>query len=198
VNRYRVTDELVPYVSTAEFHADRERARHLEQPAHRPRLLRAAEYVLAAVERFELRPTVVDVGCGDGGLLSLLKDAPVHAWGYDFAPANVAGWVERGVEAYQRDVFGADQDRVTFGDITVMTEVLEHLADPYAAVRWVGEHSRYIVASSPWAETREQHDECHCWAFDPAGYRALIEQGGFRILRQEFLGMFQVVLGWRP
>ena len=205
MNPYRVTDEPVPYVSTAEFHADRERARHLEQPAHRPRLEKAAECVrLAADLSLANQPgattvTVSDLGCGDGGLLQLLAGDPeLRAWGYDFAPANAAGWSERGVKAELLDVFGADRDKVAFGDITVVTEVLEHVADPYREVRWIGEHSRYIVASSPWTETREAHDECHCWTFDPPGYRDLIEQGGFRLLRHEFLGMFQVVLGWRP
>jgi hypothetical protein len=139
---------------------------------------------------------VSDLGCGDGGLLSLIQDRTV-AWGYDFAPANVAGWAERGVDAEQMDVFGEDADRVKFGDITVVTEVLEHLADPHGAVRWIGEHSRFIVASSPWDEDPDWHDECHAWAFDRAGYRALIEQGGFRVLRQEQVGRFQVVMGMR-
>ena len=197
MNPYRLTDEPVPYVSTAEFHADRVRAPHLEQPFHRPRLERAAQFVRAAAKMMApLKPTVSDLGCGDGGLLSLIPD--LTAWGYDFAPANVAGWSERGVQAELLDVFGVDRDRVKFGDITVTTEVMEHLALPYEAVRWIGEHSRYIVASSPWIETPEQHDECHCWAWDQAGYRDLIEQGGFRVLRQETVGMFQVVLGWRP
>ena len=47
-------------------------------------------------------------------------------------------------------------------------------------------------------EPKSTSATCHCWAFDPPGYRELIEQGGFRVLRQEFVGMFQVVLGWRP
>jgi hypothetical protein len=196
---WKLFDGDVPYVSTAEFHADRERAPHLEQPAHRPRLEHAAGLVLAAVQlvaRGGARATVSDLGCGDGGLLSLIQDHTT-AWGYDFAPANVAGWAERGVTAEALDVFGADRDAVKFGDITVMTEVLEHLADPHGVVRWVGEHSPFIVASSPWGERPDWHDECHAWAFDRVGYRALIEQGGYRILRHDPVGQFQVVLGMR-
>lgn len=198
MNPYRVTDEPVPYVSTAAFHADRERAAHLEDPNHRPRLEKAATFVRMAAMAYSWNATVSDLGCGDGGLLSLISGQVANTWGYDFAPANVAGWAERGVQAELLDVFGADKDRVRFGDITVMTEVLEHLADPYAAVRWVGEHSRYLVASSPWVETAQFHDECHAWAFDLPGYKDLIEQGGFKVLRQEQLGIFQVVLAWRP
>ncbi|MER7814559.1 hypothetical protein [Streptomyces sp. NPDC096153] len=202
----------VPFVSTAAFHAHRERAPHLEQPVHQPRLYKAAEYVRRSVlqhikgcegpSRNCVPFPVSDLGCGDGGLLSLLTGLPsigvrVEAWGYDFQPSNVDGWKARGVKAEQLDVFGADRDQAVLGLTTVVTEVLEHLADPHGAVRWIGEHSQFIVASSPWNETPESHDECHAWAWDQAGYRALIEQGGFTIRRHETVGQFQVILGER-
>jgi hypothetical protein len=177
-------------VSTFEFHEHRERAAHLEQPIHRSRLLAAARFISAAAGMGAR--TCSDLGCGDGGLLSLLR---LDAWGYDFAPANAQGWADRGVKAEQLDVFGADRDRVRFGDVTAVTEVLEHLEDPRAAVEWIGEHSRFIVASSPWDEGPWGHDECHAWAFDRAGYRALIESGGYRVMRQSDVGRFQLILG---
>ncbi len=199
MTEYRIyPDATVPPVSTAEFHADRERAPHLEQAAHRPRLLAAAALVQQAVTLCGLPPaTVTDLGCGDGGLLSLLRSQAIYAWGYDFQPSNVAGWEERGVTAHQADVFGADLDGVAVGDVAVMTEVLEHLADPHGAVRWVGERARYLVASSPWCETPAQHDECHAWAWDLAGYADLMRQGGFTVLRHEPVGPFQVLLAER-
>lgn len=181
-------------VSTAAFHEHRERAPHLEQPGHRDRLTTAAQFVFIAANLGGR--TVSDLGCGDGGLLSLVQ-VQVKAWGYDFAPANVVGWDERGVTAEFLDVFGADRDKVTFGDTTVVTEVLEHLTDPHAAVRWIGEHSRFIVASSPSDENSQSHDECHAWAWDRDGYAALIEQGGYRILHHLNVGRFQVALGMR-
>lgn len=194
---YRFFAGDVPYVSTAEFHANRERVAHLEQLQHRPRMDVAAMMV-AQVAASAAMTTVSDLGCGDGGLLSLLKLFPhVTAWGYDFQPSNAAGWAERGVNAEALDVFGADRDRVKLGDITVVTEVLEHIADPHGAVRWIGEHSRFIVASSPWNEVPGRHDECHAWGFDPPGYRALLRQGGFTPVRHESVGPFQVLLGRR-
>ncbi|MER5750606.1 methyltransferase domain-containing protein [Streptomyces sp. NPDC002088] len=202
---YRLFPEgETPRVSTAAFHAHRERAPHLEQAVHQPRLYKAAEYVRRAViqhirdcpgSRNCVPHPVSDLGCGDGGLLSLLDDpGRVYAWGYDFQPSNRAGWDQRGVHAESLDVFGADQGDAILGLTTVTTEVLEHLADPHAAVRWIGTHSRYLVASSPWNETLESHDECHAWAWDQPGYRALIEQGGFTILRHETVGQFQIIL----
>lgn len=185
-----------PHVSTFEFHKDRDRAPHLEQPAHRQRLLGAAALVGQAVS--ELQPaevSVTDLGCGDGGLLSLVQRLTgVYAWGYDFQPSNAAGWAERGVTAHKADVFGDDRDAVEVGDVAVMTEVLEHLADPHDVVRWVGKHCRYLVASSPWCESPQAHDECHAWAWDFAGYADLIRLGGFRVVRHEPVGPFQLLL----
>lgn len=181
----------VAHVSTPEFHAGRERADHLNDAVHRPRLLKAADFVRQAA-LLAADPTVSDLGCGDGGLLSLIPE--FDAWGYDFTPANAAAWPERGVKAELLDVFGADRDKVRLGSITVTTEVLEHLSAPGGALRWIREHSRFLVASSPWIETGRAHDDCHAWAFDPAGYRDLIESAGFAILRHELVGGFQVVL----
>jgi len=192
---HKLFDGDVAEVSTFAFHEHRERAAHLEQPAHRPRLLHAARLVNIAVNLGAT--TVSDLGCGDGGLLSLLEPMAVKAWGYDFAPANIAGWLERGVTAYPLDVFGADRGEVELGDVTVVTEVLEHVSAPHDEVRWIAEHSRFIVASSPWNEGPEGHDECHAWCFDVEGYRALIEGGGFRILRHDQVGQFQLILGMK-
>lgn len=198
---YKLFDGEIPHVSTAAFHAHRERAPHLEQPVHQGRLNTAHAFIIEALQAHAARKpgtddvTLSDLGCGDGGLLQTLRGVVgLTAWGYDFQPSNRAGWVERGVQAELADVFGADRDWVQLGDIAVTTEVLEHVADPHAAVRWIGEHSRYLVASSPWNETPESHDECHAWAWDQTGYRQLVGQGGFTILRHETVGQFQVIL----
>jgi hypothetical protein len=197
---YRLFDGPTPHVSTPEFHAGRERAPHLEQPFHRKRLVWAA-FLVEQAARDDGQPlTVSDLGCGDGGLLSLLGSLPTvgDVWGYDFQPSNAAGWPERGVKAELADVFGPGRGRVRLGDLTVMTEVLEHLADPHAAVRWVAESSRWLVCSSPWPETPQAHDECHAWAWDMDGYRALVEQGGWSVVRHQQIDYFQLVLARRP
>lgn len=198
-------DHDVPPVSTFDFHADRPRAPHLEQPVHWGRLIKARDFVALAAQMIEAnsplghypRPfTVSDLGCGDGGLLQLLGQLEgVDAWGYDFCPANQAGWAERGVTAEALDVFGEDVGRVKVGEIAVCTEVLEHIADPHKAVRWIAGQASYLVASSPATETDLSHDECHAWAWDMAGYRDLLEGGGFAVERHVQVGQFQVILG---
>lgn len=179
-----------PFVSTAEFHADRDRAPHLEQEDHRPRLLAAAEMVADAALRLDDNATVSDLGCGDGGLLSLLE---IPAWGYDFQPTNKAGWAERGVTATALDVFG-DRDSVDVGRIAVMTEVLEHIADPHEALRWVSTRARFLVASSPRFERPGAHVPEHAWAWNEGGFSRLISNNGWTILRHEMVGSSQLVL----
>jgi 2-polyprenyl-3-methyl-5-hydroxy-6-metoxy-1,4-benzoquinol methylase len=126
---YRFFEGSVPYVATARFHEHRERAPHLEQQAHRGRLSRVAHLIRT------LRPnSVVDLGCGDGGLLSLIKD--IDSWGYDFQPSNAAGWAERGVAVELHDIFDPAAE-VRWGEVAVMTEVLEHIANPHGVVGWV-------------------------------------------------------------
>jgi 2-polyprenyl-3-methyl-5-hydroxy-6-metoxy-1,4-benzoquinol methylase len=193
VTEYRLFENDVPYVSTAAFHADRERAPHLEQEWHQPRLHKAAEFVRQALSRPDAH-TVSDLGCGDGGLLSLIRNAQeTISWGYDFCPANAAGWEERGVTAYVRDVF-ADLNQVLVGDVVVMTETLEHLADPHGVLRHLRDRARYLVCSSPWNENQTQHCDEHAWAWDRAGYADLVTAAGWTILRHEQAGLFQVVL----
>lgn len=187
----------IPYVSTYDFHADRERAPHLEQPIHRDRLNKAYEYARYAAGLFDFEPVYVsDLGCGDGGLLQLLKDADdIEAYGYDFQPSNQEGWEQRGVKAAALDVFGVDREDVALGEIAICTEVLEHLADPHGALDWIANTSRFVVASSPHTETNVSHDACHAWAWDFEGYEFLLADHGWRVIRHEKVGMFQVILG---
>jgi len=173
------------HVSTFEFHEHRERAPHLEQWGHKARLHKAAEFVQAACLYDGEACSVSDLGCGDGGLLSIVQNYSCvsRAWGYDFQPSNERGWAERGVTAYQADVFNytGEERPIEFGRISVTTEVLEHLVDPHGVVAGLTAVSNYMVASSPYDETNVAHDECHSWAWDMDGYRALFENAGWSV-----------------
>jgi SAM-dependent methyltransferase len=189
-----------PEVSTFAFHQHRDRAPHLEQSAHRPRLEAAARAVRLAVishrDRVPDAPMrVVDLGCGDGGLLSLIQGIDgIDAVGYDFQPSNAAGWAERSVRAVQADLIEVLYELAGV-QIVVMTEVLEHLARPHLVLRRVHELGAQIVCSSPWTETAESHDACHAWAWDQGGYEYLLRDAGFSVASKEIVGMFQVLRG---
>lgn len=185
------------HVSTFEFHEHRERAPHLEQGVHQGRLRLAADFVREAVDRVETRvkapATVIDLGCGDGGLLSLVSRLPwVNAFGYDFQPSNARGWEERNVHAKALN-FVAEFDGLPAADVYVMTEVLEHLTNPHDFVQKIAMREAQLVASSPFTEHSGSHDECHAWAWDEEGYKQLMRQAGFKVVRHETTGMFQVI-----
>jgi hypothetical protein len=182
----------IPEWTTPEWHAKRERAPHVDQPGHRPRLQVAAQMVHLV---WEPDMTVVDLGAGDGGLLSLLDRVPVDKkWGYDLSQSNVAGAAQRG----QNVIFGDCVDGlIGWGNIAVATEMLEHLVDPHGFVRKIADHSRFLVASSPWTETKDAHYEFHAWAWDVPGYAELLESNGWSILSHISVSWFQVVLAER-
>lgn len=190
----------VPEWSTTPWYEQRERAPHLEQDGHRGRLELAADFVREAVRDFDAA-SVSDMGAGDGGLLSLLAQPPfwapvvraVATWGYDLMPANVeAAQSERGVDVRRADVL--KDDGIVYGDVCVLTEVLEHLIDPHGFLADCP--SRIVVASSPDGETEESHYEFHLWGWDMAGFRAMFEAAGYEVVRHESIG-FQVLLGVR-
>lgn len=182
----------IPECTTPEWYATIPRAPHLEEDGHRPRLLLAADFVRDAISRG--CDSVSDLGAGDGGLLYLIRDEPVPAWGYDLIPANVeAALHERHVPVSLRNF---ETDEVEFGECVVLTEVLEHLLDPSAVLAALPEHVRFVVASSPDGETWERRYENHTWGFDLDGYRTLFERSGWKVVRHETIG-FQVLLASR-
>jgi trans-aconitate methyltransferase len=200
MTEYRFFEGDVAHVSTYEFHVDRERVAHLEQDMHRPRLLKARDFILDLAAAAPDASTLSDLGCGDGGLLSLIwPDIVPFAWGFDFCPANEIGWRERNIVARQADVFGRDWSTVTMGQIVVMTEVLEHLTDPHGVLRRLHEHSkpRYVVASSPLGETPELHCAEHAWGWGQDDYAKMFNDAGWRVIRHEIVTGFQVVLAER-
>lgn len=186
-----------PYFSTQEFHDERDAAPHIDQHGmQRDRLVLAADFVKDLVLEYKIT-TVSDICCGDGGLLEHLKpffeEHDVRAWGYDFQPANVRDAVyKRKVDVSFADVVN---DPIEYGELSIMTECLEHFYDPHAMVRNI--KSDYFVASGPNGETPEAHYELHTWGWSWPAYEKLLEQGGYNILRHEESTIFQVVSGKR-
>lgn len=177
----------VPDYATPEWYATRDRAGHLEEGAHSNRLDMASRFAQSCISDFGAR-TVVDLGAGDGGLLSTLRGASVH--GYDLQPSNVEGAAERGVKVLLRDVL---TQRLKWAEVALATEMLEHLVDPHRFVKRIRTHSRFLVASSPAFETAENHYEFHLWAWDREGFRAMIEGAGWRVVEHRVVDSFQVL-----
>jgi 2-polyprenyl-3-methyl-5-hydroxy-6-metoxy-1,4-benzoquinol methylase len=178
-----------PFFTTPAWYAALPRTRHLEQHDHGPRLQYSALAVAALATQLGAT-TAVDLGCGDGGLMSLLGGLDV--WGYALCPADIAGAAERGVRAELLDVV-AHPEQVRWGEIALATEFFEHVADPHAMAREIARHCRGLVCSSPANETGQAHYEFHAWAWDGGGYRALVEQAGFEVRQHAGIGSYQVI-----
>jgi 2-polyprenyl-3-methyl-5-hydroxy-6-metoxy-1,4-benzoquinol methylase len=185
--------EVAPFTDD-EFYRDREAAHHMEQDGHRDRLLKTLEYALVAQQELG-RKTFSDLGCGDGGLVQAAAQRGLNVWGYDMQPANVE-YAQRSRVVDVRLTNFEEDDDVAYGDCSILSEVLEHVSDPHRLVKNLP--SRVIVASSPFHETDEAHYEFHNWAWDDEGYAALIEQGGYNVVRHEHAWLSQVILGVRP
>lgn len=193
VHEWRLFDEgTVPEYTRPGWYEGREHAPHLEE-GHRPRMEHAAAFIAEAAFSRGLR-TVVDLGAGDGGLLSLLGPA-FTAHGYDLMPENVQAAKERGVDVRYGDVLEGD---VEWAEIAVCTEMLEHLVDPHGFLRSLPDSVKVLVCSSPRDERPGRAYEFHTWAWDLDGYRALVEQAGFTVQRHRPVDRFQVLLAVRP
>jgi|SRR6185503_16935755 len=182
----------IPEYTTPEWYAGRDTAPHLEQPGHRERLLATAE----VVKQYHPK-TVVDLGAGDGGLLSILQSEGIKCWGYDLQQTNVDVAINRrGVDVRLFDVVkNVDQLDKNY-DVVVCTEMLEHLIDPHSFVHSLSSIAGgAIVASSPWYETPENHYEFHTFCWDVDGYRAMFEAAGFTIVQHFIVQGAQIIVG---
>lgn len=173
---------------------DRPHCDHLgaETGAHTARLQAAAELAGKAAGPMpglgEIVTMIVDLGAGDGALLELVGRRP-YAWGYEIIRADVEHARKvRGVEVHLREVRSAlETGGLSLGApsyqncVVVLTEVLEHMADPHGFLKLLHARPevRYVVASSPWKETPEQHEWNHAWCWDTIGYEHMFKAAGF-------------------
>lgn len=182
------------YVSTYEFHKDREAAPHIDQEWHQPRLYKTIEVALWLLNNTDAQ-SVCDLGAGDGGMLQMLQSQlppNTRCWGYDFQPANIEyATTQRKVNVRSANFL---EDDIVYGDITTCTEVIEHLEDPHGFLRKLSYHTKYLICSSPYNERDDFHCEEHAWAFDLAGYQNLLKNNGWFILEFYDLYPFQLYM----
>lgn len=181
--------EFSEYASP-EWYQDREAAHHLEEDGHKERIEKTLYFIKSAIKLGG--NTVVDLGCGDGGLLSLLKDRNIKSWGYDLCPSNIAyATKERNVDARYTNF--QKNSIIEYADIGVLTEVLEHLETPHQVLKDLP--VKFLIASSPYNENDKKHYKFHLWAWDIEGYKNMIQSTGYKILKHDLVSDWcQVVL----
>lgn len=80
---------------------------------------------------------VLDVGCGDGTTLSLLKKyyGPFQALGFDISKRAVQAARSKGIDALVHNAEDPFPFRDNFFDVVICSEVLEHLIFPDRCIR---------------------------------------------------------------
>lgn len=183
----------------AEYWTNTPNCNHLDNRVHEARL-KAVAHEADKVCESEGYGRVVDLGAGDGGLLSLLrKELQYASYGYEIIEDSIRYAKDvRHVDVRKahvtKDLFNLD-----LGQVVTCTEFLEHLEDPERFLwdlRKTGVH--YVVASSPWEETGTDHQWNHAWAWDLKGYAGLFERANWEVVRQYPVEWSQVLVARVP
>ncbi len=95
-------------------------------------------YLRAHLPQFT-RMRVLEVGCGEGGLIAVLQEQGVEAVGLELSPARVAIAREKNpaLRVYVGDITDPKCKKVVGGDydLVVMRDVMEHIVERAAAMR---------------------------------------------------------------
>ncbi len=130
---------------------------------------------------------VLEIGCGDGAMLQLLKDRKVDAVGVDASATGIDRCAAAGLRAQCLDVSteGLPFPDDSF-DLIISLETFEHLMNPYYALQEVHRTLRSggrFLCSVP--NPRTGHPYLYPGLFEYKNFRRFLEQAGFDIRRVE-------------
>ena len=130
---------------------------------------------------------VLEVGCGAGGLLTVVAEGGAEVRGVDVAESGIAACQEAAIAAVRLDVSTENLpfDNEYF-DFVICLETLEHLTNPYHAldeIRRVLRAEGHFVCSVP--NPRTGHAFIYPGLFEYANFSRFLSQSGFQILRVE-------------
>lgn len=159
--------------------------------------------------------SLLDIGCGDGELLFLLKDRYKELWGIDIAKPRIDRikkkiGSESGIHVSVADANGQlDLKDSSFDTITAIA-VLEHIFDPYHFIRdchrlpkkggtlmvqvpniaWLPNRLRLAMGKLPVTSDAPGWDGGHLHYFTRASLKKLFSDEGFRVVRTTSGGIF--------
>ncbi len=102
-------------------------------PSHKSRLYR---YILDRIDLHlhSSKPRILDIGCGWGHFLKMVKDRGWEAWGVELSKASCDYIRNRlGISAFNGVLKETSFDTEYF-DAVVMEDVLEHMSDPFETI----------------------------------------------------------------
>lgn len=192
VTEWRLFEEgTTPEFTTPGWYRPRDAAPHIDQAGHSERLRVTADVTAALISQQPIRD-LADVGCGDGGFMTLLgnRGVSIPMRGADLAAANVTAARLRGHDASLADWVTSPPT----GDLVTCLEVLEHLTDPHGYARELAGRFSWLVASSPFNETPDSHYPYHAWAWDLDGYKDMLTAAGWQLVSQRTSWICQIVV----
>lgn len=134
-------------------------------------------------EKFHGR--VLEIGCGNGALLRLLRDRKVDGMGVDASSSGIEQCRAQGLEAQCLDI---SSDGLPFSndsfDLVISLETFEHLMNPHFALQEilrVLKKGAHFVCSVPNPLTG--HPYLYPGLFEYSNFRQFLEQSGFAIER---------------
>jgi len=157
------------------------------------RIFRESADLLCATQKGSRRPRLLDVGCGFGGFVALMKERGWDAEGVDPSPLVVEAATRKGREVRLGRLEELQVDQGSY-DAATMFYVLEHLPDPMGALRKVFDllvpggmllirvpHTTPIVRLlAPAGLGGELYDPpFHLYDFSPAVLREMLCRTGF-------------------
>lgn len=195
-------EEKTPATARAELQAMKERL-----SVHRyedfERRFRGSEEEIAArlqryMPRFQGREPILDVGCGRGEFLELLRSAGQAAVGIDTSPTMLTAAREKGLDARLVDAveFLRGLEDSSWGGIFA-AQVIEHMPPDYLrefvqqAQRVLQPGAALVLETinplSLYALSRIFFlDVTHCWPLHPEYMRYLLETSGFSSVEIEY------------
>lgn len=111
-----------------------------------------ARKVLEVFNRNHLKPkTIVEVGCGAGGILAMLHDAlpKVQCSGYEIAPDASKFWkkhISRDISFVVGDFLKAE---TTHFDVLLLLDVIEHVPNPFEFLSALKGRADYFIFHIP-------------------------------------------------
>lgn len=144
---------------------------------------------------------LLDIGCGNGGFLTLAKDAGWEVSGVDFDPAAVETAQARGLDVRcgGHELLETEIERY---DIITLSHVIEHVRDPKSLLQRI--YTLLKPGGLLWLDTpnlkslgarrfgpawRGLEPPRHLVLFNPESLAQCLREAGFRSLRQHWRGM---------
>ena len=138
--------------------------------------------------------TILEIGCGSGGILKAFKEKGASVKGYDLDQERINAGLRNISEVESGDALGFDKDLSRY-DLILLSNVLEHLFDPYRfLINLHGKLIQYsrlfmIVIDVPNLEGAHEYGSCfrdflnigHLWYFTTMSLERLLNNAGFKV-----------------